>query len=120
MQQPASDQTTSPVSYEAWPLRMLRLILGLLWAMILALVGLAIWSNQSFLLELFPTDASRLILAAAGLCLSGAQFIFLMLVADDLCPQAPAGMTLFLKAFSGALFWMCLIFIAVTTWRSFG
>ena len=113
MQPEASVETTSLSSSEAWPLRVLRLTLGYLWALILALAGLAVWSLREAFLEILPDQAAGLVVATTGLCLAGAQFIFMMLVADALCPKAPALMVAFLKTFCGALFWMSIGWVVV-------
>lgn len=91
-------------------MRWLRLGLVMFWAAALLLAGL--WLIHA------PAEATMLIgplawsgerrtadavFFAAIAAISGAQFLFAFLVADDLCPQAPMVLRGFFELFSGAL-----------------
>lgn len=102
---------------EALPLRTLRLLLGYIWAMLLALSGVWVWMHGNELAQMLPAGNQAVIVAAAALCLAGAQFIFMLLVVDDLCPKAPATFTIFLKTFTGSIVWMSLAWLALLSWR---
>jgi hypothetical protein len=80
-------------------LRWLQWSLGCAWAIAMLWAGLWLW-RQGILGSL--TAAGALFFIAAG------QFVFMVLVADDLCPQAHAAITGFGKAFAGALTWLAL------------
>lgn len=93
---------------EAWPLRLFRLAMGWLWAMLLALTGMGIALHRQDLLTTLPDlkHGQAITLTAAAFCLAGAMFIFMLLVADDLCPQAPTWMVAFLKTACATAVWI--------------
>lgn len=93
----------------------LHLCLGWLWALVLAVMGIFIWSRRDLWLAIVP-QSGPLILATAWLCLAGGQFVFLLLVADRICPRTPQGFALFLKTFFGAQAWMCLGWLLWASW----
>lgn len=98
-------------------LRALRLVLGYIWALTLGLAGLWIAAHRMELLQVLPAAGSGLVVATVGLCLAGAQLVFMLLVADDLCPRTPVTFTAFLKTFSGSIVWMCIAWIAILLWQ---
>lgn len=123
MQTPASlddASSSSPPAAEAAILRALRLVLGYFWAITLGLAGLWIIAHRMELLNMLPAAGSGLVVATIGLCLAGAQLVFMLLVADDLCPDAPVTFTAFIKTFAGSIVWMCIAWIAILLWQLIG
>lgn len=98
-------------------LRCLRLFLGYLWALTLALAGAWLWLHRDELAQMLGPGDQAAVLAAACLCLAGAQFVFMLLVADDLCPRASKELTIFLKTFSGSIIWISLFWLVTIGWN---
>lgn len=109
-------QSSTPRNTEAPILRVFRLALGWLWAMLLALMGVGLWHERLLWMDLLHTHDPAVVVALVCLCLAGAQFVFMLLVADDLCPRTPAGLTLFLKIFAGTVIWLSLLWLGVQVW----
>lgn len=102
---------------EALGLRTLRLMLAFIWALMLALSGVWLWLNRSELAQMLPVGDQALVVACAAISLAGAQFVFMQLVADDLCPNTPAGLKMFIKTFTGSIIWMSLLWMVLQVWR---
>ncbi|MCC7205109.1 MAG: hypothetical protein IT441_08515 [Phycisphaeraceae bacterium] len=87
---------------------MRTVVLGWAWALALMLLGLTLWLAAD---HDGPTLTS--LLTSLGLvCLCGAHFIFLVLVADHLCPHAPDRFRLACQGAAGLLTWMSMIWAA--------
>ena len=106
----------SEAKHESLPLRLLRLFLGYIWALTLALAGVWLWLHRDELAQMLGPGDQAAVLAAACLCLAGAQFVFMLLVADDLCPNATKELTVFLKTFSGSIIWISLFWLVTIGW----
>lgn len=113
----AAEHTPAQARRESWPLRLMRLTLGYLWALVLALAGVWVWTHKNELAQLLPAGHQALVVAISALCLAGAQFVFMLLVADDLCPRTWAGLRMFLKTFTGSVIWMSLLWVVSIAWR---
>ncbi|MCC7406524.1 MAG: hypothetical protein IT442_00525 [Phycisphaeraceae bacterium] len=88
------------------PLR--RVLLGWAWALAMMLLGLTLGQVADYD---GPTIRRLLTsLALTGLC--GAQFIFLVLVVDNLCPCAPPRFRLACQVVTGLLTWMAITWAA--------
>lgn len=94
----------------SWLARPLRLAVGTVWAACLLLLGLWVWERQvGFGAQwLSPTTAGphlgeQVARGLAVFAVSGAHFVFMFLVADDLCPRAAVGVRQFLQFFTGSL-----------------
>ena len=102
--------------WHVWFWRMLRIVLGTVWAAGLLLVGLFI-----FALLTSPVDHLHGLISASmpinrqmatWLCLAAicsSQFVFMVLVADVVCPGASMFVTGILKAFFASLLLMSLL-----------
>ena len=92
-----------------WLLQLVRIGLGLVWAGSLLAGGLSVrrhalqWSQLAANWGWSAQAAAWDLTLVAVIGISGAQFIFMVLVADALCPEADRNVTGFLKAFSGVL-----------------
>ncbi len=107
----------------SWLARPLRLGLGYLWAAALLMFGLWLWNQHgevvTSLMGWAPTNDSRawgqIVRSLSIFAMSGAQFVFLFLVADELFPNTPLLFSEFLEFFFatvalGALVWTLWIF----------
>lgn len=92
-------------------LRIIRLGLAWLWAVMLVMAGIGVWQHQAMLAGIVPESLQNTMPAWACLFVGGGQFIFLLLVADDLCPNAPATLSFFLKAFTGSMVWLSILWM---------
>lgn len=115
---------TAAITDAVWMLaRLARLALCWFWAGIMLLAGLWLLLNNIAVagdLMLWvsgePTRIIRIVrLTAMGL-IAGSQFLFMFLVADDLCPDAPMVVTGFLEFFAAALALGSLAAAAVLVW----
>jgi hypothetical protein len=92
-----------------WLLQLVRIALGLVWAGSLLAGGLWVQQHAQQWSEIAGTWGWSIEAAAwdlklvAVIGISAAQFIFMVLVADALCPHADRNVTGFLKAFTGVL-----------------
>lgn len=112
-----TDPSSTGLPSEALLLRAFRLMLGYLWAVSLALAGVWVWLHGNELAQMLPAGQQAAVVATAALCLAGAQFVFMLLVADDLCPKASAVCIMFLKTFTGTIVWMSLGWLCLLGWR---
>ncbi len=105
-----------------WLLQFVRIALGLVWAGSLLAGGLWVRQHAQQWAELAGTwgwsmqDAAWDLSLVAVIGISGAQFIFMVLVADALCPHADRNVTGFLKAFTGVL---AVLAMGVLSWGLF-
>lgn len=87
-----------------------RWILGTAWAMALAWVGLWLWDATQ---AMSPEPGSVIwpvMRSASVFLLAASQFVFMALVADDICRRASPWITGLLKTTAGALTWLALGF----------
>jgi hypothetical protein len=99
---------------------MLRIALGLAWATPMLLLGGWLWARPAGIIEpaamLCDAPAARIGGLARGgavVLIAGAQFVYLTLVADELCPAAPARLKKTLKGLACGVVWLALL---VTFW----
>ena len=59
-----------------------------------------------------PEVAYRITRALGVASIAGGEFLFLFLVTDELCPNAPMVLSGFLKTFFGLVFWLALLAVA--------
>jgi hypothetical protein len=88
----------------------LRRLAGLFWSGSMMLAGLVLLSKLPAL-EDYGEKARQLALGLSVLMVSGGQFVFMALVADDIFPNVPAAMAGFLKATAGIVFWATLLWV---------
>ena len=97
-------------------MRVLRLGLGYLWAACLLLAGLWLWGQQNTL----PADVPReLMWLGTVWTITAAQLVFMVLVADDLCPVMPMVFMGSFKLITGILWWGVLLCGAWLVWGLF-
>ncbi len=73
------------------------------------LLGLLLWSMPPGLRELAQLVPDGLRYSTALLAVAGAQFIFMVLVADEVCPRAPLLMKAACKLAAAAVTWAALL-----------
>ena len=112
----AHPRTAGAPAGQGWLLRAFRLMLAWLWAMLLVMAGLWVWHHQAAMAGTLPPVLARMMPAWTCLLVGGGQFVFLFLVADDLCPRAPVAMSFFLKAFTGSVVWLSILWIVMQSW----
>lgn len=101
-----------------WIWLLIRVILGTVWAGGILYWSLGLWGNVLALtLQAgdwgLPTSAVASALRTAAVAgISAAQFIFMVLVADVLCPGADRTFVGFLKAFTGILAVLASVWVA--------
>ncbi len=96
--------------------RPLRLGLGALWAAGFLGAGLWIVSGVPQLAGRPQPLPPALLGGLTVLAMAGAQFIFLVLVADELCPRAPIRVKIVCKLTAGCVTWAALCW---TAWQIF-
>lgn len=87
--------------------------MGYLWASGLLLCGIWLWGRHSVQELVFPPALVRI---GAIWAIAAAQLVFMVLVADDLCPRMPMVFTGWLKLLLGALWWTALCYGAWVVW----
>ena len=97
-------------------MRVLRLGMGYLWAACLLLSGMWLWGQQATLEADVPNE---LIWLGTVWTITAAQLVFMVLVADDLCPVMPMVFIGFLKRVTGILWWGVLLCGAWLVWGLF-
>lgn len=93
-----------------------RLVLGTLWAAGFLVFGLVMWAAPVDVGALAGAVSPALIRTLAILAVAGAEFIFMVLVADEVCPRAPLTMKIALKLTAGSVTWLAL---CGTLWQIF-
>ena len=93
--------------------RWLRIGGGCVWAAALLLAGWWLWQQGPTAGRLAPSSglAVSLAVSLAVMATAAAQYVFMALVADDLCPEAPMEVTGFLKLVAALLFVMALVWL---------
>ncbi len=91
-------------------MRALRIVLGYLWSVVLLLIGVWLWRHHAEIIAGLggvlgddPVVLMRLARCASVFAVSGGLFVYMFLVADDLCPNAPMTLSGFLRFFTGTL-----------------
>ena len=97
-----------------------RVVLGTLWAGGLLFIGLLVWFEPDRLAALGLPALVPAMKSLALWAVSGAIFIFLVLVADALCPRTPIFLKGFLKTFTGAGAWMAFGWAMVQVFSQVG
>lgn len=108
----------------SWLARPLRIALGYVWALALMLIGLWLWEQHgqpvhhpnTWLEMADPLVWSHIARSLAIFAIAGGGFVFMFLVADDLCPKAPTIISEFLEFFSGMLAIGALLWAGWLTW----
>lgn len=77
------------------------------------LLGLLLWSMPAGLGDLAPLVPRQLRYSMALLAVAGAQFIFMALVADEVCPRTPVLMKAACKLAAAAATWAALLWTLV-------
>jgi hypothetical protein len=80
-----------------WLAWVLTVVLGATWSAGLLLAGFWMWRSRGEALLVTPT--------AALMPLAAGWFVWMYLVADELCPRASPAVTGFLKLVVGMVFW---------------
>ena len=98
-------------------MRVLRISTGCLWAGGLLLVGLWLWGQPLSFTDGDAMAAGYLEVILMVLLIAAGQFIFMVFVADVLCPDAPMVVTGLLKGIAGATGWIALVVSVWLLWR---
>jgi len=102
-----------------------RLVFGYLWGAGLLAVGLIVWRRPLAVeaavagladgargsqrwAALLSDVISQAVLGLSVWAMAGGVFVFLVLVADVVCPRVPMGVSGFAKTFSGTVAWLAL------------
>jgi len=102
-----------------------RLILGYLWGAGLLGVGLVVWRRPVPVEAALTRSSSglngsaawagqlsdavgQIVLGLSVWAMAGGVFVFLVMVADVVCPRVPMGISGFAKTFTGAAAWLAL------------
>jgi len=93
-------------------LKLTRCVFGYVWAASLLLAGGWLWQHR----EVLP-DHAMFLNSLAVLCMAGGVFVFMVLVADELLPDAPLAVRGFLKTFVGVVWCLALV---VSGWLGIG
>ena len=108
----------------SWLARPLRLALGYVWALVLMLIGLWLWDQRGqpvfdhtgWLGVADPVICSQVARSLSIFAIAGGLFVFMFLVADDLCPKVPTIISEFLEFFAGTLAIGSLLWAGWLTW----
>lgn len=105
--------------------RTARLLLGTFWAAGILAIGLVCWQWHWPVTEAIARHArggeaaaSRIVTLVIIGCIAGGQFVFIRLVANDICPRRPAMLSVFVESLAGALVVLCIASLAWLGWRA--
>ena len=105
--------------------RTARLALGAFWAAGLLAIGLVCWHHSDLAAEAIarharggePAAARIVTLVIVG-AIAGGQFVFIRLVANDLCPRRPAMLSAFFETLAGTLVVLSIVSLAWLLWQA--
>jgi hypothetical protein len=104
--------------------RALGLSLGCAWAAGLLLLAMGMWDQPGdfaqvlgAILGVGAAAVGPLLRTLATLAAAGAQFIFICLVADEICREAPLLLVVFLKTLTAGVAWGALLVAAWQVWH---
>lgn len=117
---PHPSELESGIRRRAGALWVLRLLLGSTWAGALLLMGMALWTRPVLVVAMEGEVGRELVRAMAVSAMAGAQFMFMVLVADGLCPRAPTAMTGTCKLTAGLLTLAGMAWAGWATWQLLG
>lgn len=103
--------------------RTARLLLGTFWAAGILVIGLVCWQWYWPVTEAISRHARGGEAAAARIVtliivgsIAGGQFVFVRLVANDLCPRRHAMLSVFVEVLAGSLVVLCIASLVWFAW----
>ncbi|MCC7146086.1 MAG: hypothetical protein IT443_06535 [Phycisphaeraceae bacterium] len=84
--------------------------------MALMLLGLAVWGRQPNFVGMDPYRNMLALKGLSAVAVVGSQFVFLVMVADDLCPKVPSAFAGACKLLCGGATWALLAWVGWQIW----